>query len=436
MVRYQTASLTVGMALLFVFSSFQVDNAHGFQTLGSNSSGWNFDPNDFGNPISLTWSIAPDNTPFPINSSSNLIAFLDGNFHGGPGPGGSDLTQRSWFNLFESSFERWDSLSGIDYQYEPNDDGEGLFSSAFPGAPGVRGDTRIGGDDLSGPLGFASPPTGNGDIGIATAGFAGFLLSSSSENYRQLRNTLMHEIAHSFGLGHVTTAGTTTGTFLLQQSAGTAFDGPQLDDILGIHRLYGDVNEKGLGNDTFATATPLGDLLPGAPIAIGTDGDSTSVAFTDVDFVSINGTSDENGNPTTIPPPDSDVYSFTITSSSLVSITLTPKGPSYLEGPEGGTEQLFDVSAQNDLRLELVGNGGTTGLATANINGLGESEEILNFQIDTPGEYFVRVTGGLREAVQLYQLDLTATAVPEPTSFALLAAAVLCLSCRKRFRLR
>jgi len=83
----------------------------------------------------------------------------------------------------------------------------------------------------------------------------------------------------------------------------------------------------------------------------GTDGDTTAVAFTDVDFVSINGTSVENGNPTTTPPSDVDVYSFTLTSPSFVD-------------------------------------------------------------------------------VQLYQLDFTATAVSEPTSLVLLAAAVFCLPSR------
>jgi len=75
-------------------------------------------------------------------------------------------------------------------------------------------------------------------------------------------------------------------------------------------------------------------------------------------------------------------------------------------------------------------------LASSDSTGLGGSEDILNFQIDAPGEYFVRIQGGPQAAVQLYQLDLTATAVPEPTSLALLVAAVFCLPRRKRLRLR
>lgn len=64
-----------------------------------------------GTPITLTWSIVPDNTFFFGGpGQSNLIATLDSWF--GNEPGGSDLQQRPWFALFEQCFDRWEELSG------------------------------------------------------------------------------------------------------------------------------------------------------------------------------------------------------------------------------------------------------------------------------------------------------------------------------------
>ena len=48
--------------------------------------------------------------------------------------------------------------------------------------------------------------------------------------------------------------------FLIEPILSTSFDGPQLDDVLAIQRLYGDAYEKNGGNDTFSVATSLGPL--------------------------------------------------------------------------------------------------------------------------------------------------------------------------------
>jgi len=232
-------------------------------------------------------------------------------------------------------------------------------------------------------------------------------------------------IGHTLGLRHVASG---NANFLLRTSLSRAFDGPQLDEILGVQRLYGDVNEQNGGNDTYLTATPLGTLRVGTPLAIGTDGDSTVVAFTDVDFVSIDGDHGFNGSE------DIDEFSFNITSPSIVDIRLTPKGPTCRVGPPDASQQLYNASAQNDLSLELLDINGIASLDFSDSTGLGESEEIFNFQLNTPGEYFVRVRGVTPRAIQLFQLDLVATAVPEPTSIALLAAAILCFRSTRRSR--
>src|SRR5215510_4629103 len=52
-----------------------------------------------GDPLTLTWSLARDGTSIPNEGASNLISYLDSQI--GAGPGGSDYTQRPWFNLIE-----------------------------------------------------------------------------------------------------------------------------------------------------------------------------------------------------------------------------------------------------------------------------------------------------------------------------------------------
>jgi len=449
--RYQTGPLAVGLALLFVFTPNQAEDAHGFEI---DATGWNSalgSPIALGNSVDVTWSIAPDGTTLPggsltpgsASAPSGLIAMLDG-IHGVvQGGHTSDLTQRPWFQLFESSFERWDSLAGISYQYESNDDGvpfspfnAGVLGPFAGFTPGTRGDTRIGARSTNGNvLGYANFPH-IADIVISTnPNFQSSRWGVNTGNYQITRFVLMHEIGHALGLRHVITGGVFDAVMSISPAtAAFGFDGPQLDDILGVQRLYGDANEKGLGNDTVGNATSLGSLLPGSPIAIGTDGDSLAVAFTDVDFLSIGGAVEDlffDNHSLTGSPADVDVFSFTIESSSLVDILLTPKGPTYDVGREGGSLQTYDASAQNDLNLELLDVDGTTVLAFSSANGLGVSEEILGFLL-APGEYFVRiqVEQGSDAGIQLYQLDLTASVIPEPTSLALLIAAVFCLPYR------
>lgn len=120
-----------------------------------------------GDSITLTWSLVADGTAIPRETTSTLIDFLDEEF--GAGPGGANYTQRPWFALLDDSFQRWSELGGINFVYEPNDNGAQLGSSA--GVRGVRGDIRIGGTVIAGSastLAYANYPN-NGDIVIDTA---------------------------------------------------------------------------------------------------------------------------------------------------------------------------------------------------------------------------------------------------------------------------
>ena len=179
-------------------------------------------------PVTLTWSFAPDGTNIPGEGASNLVSYFDGLF--GVTSGSNDLTQRPWFAYFKQSFDRWTALGGINFVYEPNDNGSSLQTTS--GALGVRGDVRIGGAFVDGPsstLAYTWLPN-SGDM-VFDTGETNFY-SNSSNGYRQLRNTIMHELGHAFGLLHIESS---TDNLLMEPIINLGFDGPQLDDIRGLH---------------------------------------------------------------------------------------------------------------------------------------------------------------------------------------------------------
>jgi len=431
------------VALAQIPDAYSIGGGQEPQAFRTGGNGWTntaSGSSSLGAPATLTWSVVPDGTTLPssfvsstgssggVNTPSDLISFLDGIHHGGASPGGNDLTQRNWWGLMNSAFERWDAVSGVTFNYESQDDGPSLSSS--PGVLGTRGDYRIGGHSLDGQtsptfLAFNFFPN-NSDMVIDTDEINRW--SNSTNNYRLFRNMLMHEIGHGLGLSHVesfdvnpTRPNFQFGTFLMEPTLASGFDGPQFDDILGIHRLYGDSYEEGTGNNTYLNATTLGAVLPGQTISLGTDANDLSVAATDIDFVSI----DDNS--------DIDFFSFSISSPQTVDLLLTPLGPTYDEGAQGsgnaGTQQPFIASAKSNLTLALIDTNGTLLLEFSNDTGLGLSEDITNYQLLAAGDYFVRV-GGIQNEAQFYQLDITV--VPEPTTCCLASLAIAVLGARRR----
>ncbi len=364
-----------------------------------------------GTPVRLTWGFAREGST--INSTrageatgpSSLVAFLDG-IRDPASTGGTDLTQRAWFNLFADSFARIEELSGVSYVYEPNDDGatiSGAVNAGTVGILGTRADVRIAGHAIDGQSGsntlaYNYFPAG-GDMVLDTDNVN--LYSSTFFNSLQFRQVVMHEALHGLGLSHVES---NNSNQLMEPFLSIAFDGPQFDDILGLHRNYGDAREKNGGNDTLATADFLGSFLNGDDFALGTDAGNTSVVTPGMtDFVSIDDDSDR------------DVFRFTVTQPTLtLTATLTPRGPTYNQAPQtdpATAQTPLITSALSDLVLELLDAGGNV-IIVADQTVAGGTESIASAVI-TAGDWFLRVTGK-NNAVQMYSLGLLF--VPEPAT--------------------
>jgi serralysin len=328
-----------------------------------------------GNPIQLRWSFVPDGTQLPGLSGgtapSNLIASMNSKFGG---------NTTLWQNQFRNSFARWAEVAGLRYT-EVNDDG-----AAFPNSPGSanpqRGDVRIGGrylDGTSGVLAFNYFPN-TGDMVIDTSEN----WQSSSGTYRFLRNTIMHEHGHGMGLGHVIP---TNRSKLMEPYLNTNFDGPQDDDIRAAQRLYGDPYEV---NGTAATATPI---------------DLTNTNLATLGMASLDRTGDV------------DFYRLIVPPSRRITITVTPVGGVYQVGGEDGNppQSTIDTRAIQNLQLQLRAPNGTTILASATANGVGQAEQIANFVLyPAGGNFFVRVFSGTgsTDDVQRYELRVQTVSLP------------------------
>jgi hypothetical protein len=355
-----------------------------------------------GTPITVTWSFAPDGTPIP-GANSSLINWLDANFRElgtfstwNPTTG---YSQEPWFQIFDTAFSRLSALSGLNYVYEPHDDGA-QFSSGMLGSLGVRGDMRLSAK--------AYPPLSGGgpDPTLASNFFPDYsemmvntnqlsYLGLTPGNYRRFRNVLMHEAMHGLGVNHVFTSSPTV--LLMAPALSSTIDGPQLDDVLALHRLYGDVLEKSGGNDAPSSATPLGSLAATQTLARGTLGSTVQVAASDVDFVSIDGSSDV------------DFFSFTLSTPLAVTLSLTPKGATYQMGAAEGGQTAYNTLALSDLALALFDSTGFNQIgSTANSQGAGLGESLVR-ELNA-GTYYARITGA-QDDVQLYQVSATAAAI-------------------------
>ncbi|HET9315911.1 MAG TPA: matrixin family metalloprotease, partial [Vicinamibacteria bacterium] len=243
---------------------------------------------------------------------------------------------------------------------------------------GVRGDVRIAGRTIDGNFGILAYNffPDNGDMVLdAPDSFYGDTTSASL----RLRNVVSHEHGHGLGIDHVCPINETK---LMEPFFSDAFTGPQHDDTLAGQRGYGDDREN---NDTAATGTNFGSVGNGTLTANG-------------------GGLDDNS--------DLDFYRFTVPAGKQLDVTLTPVGATYLEGPQLSTGNCsagtpFNSLILNDVALQVIGTNGTTVLASANAQGPGGTEVLNNVALTTAGQFFVRVSGGTADNVQLYNLSIT-----------------------------
>ena len=253
-----------------------------------NSTATNGDGLVQGDPTTLTWRVVDDGTTIERAFSgesqdpSDLVGFLDGIY--GDTDVGSDYTQRNWFPVFESIFDRWDAVSGLSFAYEANDDGSFIGSGSASGELGVRADLRISGHRIGESVLAYNYFPQNGDMVIDTSKTNFY--SNTNSNSLRLRNVLAHEFGHGMGLPHFDSD---NSRGLMEPFSDLNFYGPQIDDIYQAQRRYGDAYEENGGNDSVADADWLG-VFDGSDLAIGTDANFATPGeiFPDqIDFLSI-----------------------------------------------------------------------------------------------------------------------------------------------------
>ncbi len=336
-----------------------------------------------GQGMTLTWSIVPDGTLLGSgegepNAGSTLRADLNALYG----------SQANWLPIIQQVFNEWSSISGVTYVYEPNDDGV-AFSSSNNGILGTRGDVRIGAHPIDGAYGTLaynwSPGYGDMVIDSNDLTGSGYMTNLANES-RRLRNVMAHEHGHGLGFNHVDPV---NGTKLMEATASTSFDGPQFDDMLAVNRNYGDIYEKGAGDNTAASAVNFGTLTVGQPIQ------NASLSTTS----------------------DVDYYKFTLSTAKDTSITVLPFGPTYLQGPQGGSVTSFNAQAQMDLEFQLIASNGTTVLATVNATGVGSAES-TTFSSLAAGTYYLKVlpAPAAADSAQMYNATISLAGAVTPTT--------------------
>jgi len=356
-----------------------------------------------GDPTIITWGIVPDGTFIAAqpdidaeeDAPSDLIARMVEIYGGDENAAPDAAVNQVWFTLFEQAFQSWSDLSGLTYVYEPNDDGVQIAGGA--GSSGVRPDVRIGGhyiDGNSNILAYNWFPN-NSDMVIDTADN---FYESTGTNSLRLRNVLAHEAGHGLGFSHVISS---NDQFLMEPYASTQFDGPQFDDILAANRLYGDPLEKNGGNDTAANAVNLG-TLNNATATRGELLNGSNNPISNADPLSI----DDNG--------DEDFFKFTVSSNASVTVSVSPVGYTYSQGPQGGSESSFNAAAQSNLSITLYDTNGSTVLTSINDAPAGSVEQLADYNLPGPGTYFIEVNGNAN-AAQMYEIEVTTDAPVAPT---------------------
>ncbi|MGI8922806.1 MAG: matrixin family metalloprotease [Fimbriimonadales bacterium] len=345
-------------------------------THGGNTGGW-------GNPASISYSYVPDGTFVPNSGlgsgPSSLFARMNAQFGG---------NTALWQSKFDASFNRWDALTGLSHTHV-NDDGAALHSA--PGVGTTRGDVRIAMITMtdSNVIAYNFFP----DIGDMVMNRT-FNFANPTNDYRFMRNTIMHEHGHGFGLEHMMS---NNSIQLMEPILMTSQDGPQNDDIQGGQYTYGDWVEN---NDNNATNSDLGNISNGQEVL----------------------------NLAIERPADQDWFRVTVSPGVAITITATPVGAIYNEGPQGGSQQSRNSTSINNLRVSAYEPNGTTLLGTSDTGATGQPEVLTNI-IPPSGEARIKIDVSTNAFdIQRYRLTFNLTTSGEtvvPTSFEMFRGIVL-----------
>ncbi|QOI99284.1 MAG: matrixin family metalloprotease [Phycisphaeraceae bacterium] len=359
-----------------------------------------------GTARALTWSFVPDGLNIPNGigegaAASELFSRMDSLFAAQGG-------RARWITQFQLSFDRWQALTGLSYTRiavggNDWDDGAAWGSA---GSAGLRGDVRISMKNIDGGggvLAYNSFPGSGGDMVIDRSEGWG----SSTNSFRFLRNTIMHEHGHGIGINHV--CSNNSGQ-LMEPFLATTFDGPQHDEIRAGQRHYGDPYEP---NDTAATATPMGTFGVGSNITFGTVPTTAMPAGTipaNSAILSI----DANGKV--------DWYGFSITRPVLATISVIPRGFTYdnnAQAANGSCPSGSSINslAQANLAFQLTTSTGGTLIAEASSAAIGETETLSSVLLGPAGDFRLRVyeTDAPTQS-QLYLITLVSNGNPTLTA--------------------
>ncbi len=327
-----------------------------------------------GTPVTLTYSFVPDGTiAVPdgvlgpgITSFENVLhATMDARFG----------SRSAWQDLFRDTLERWSEQTGVRLVEEPSDD-----SAIWPtsdGQLGVRGDVRIvslAEDGPNGVLAYNFFPD-FGDMALdKDENWA-----AAANDYRFLRNVLLHELGHGLGLQHVLPR---DGTKLMEAYLNLNFTGPQDDDLRGAGVFYGDWLES---NETLAASSDLGPLqTPHVVTGLNLHG-----------------------------PYDRDWLRFSAPAGTWLALEAAPLGAAYSVSPDPGSPAPADTTAIFPLRVELYDDSGDL-LRSATAGAAGQSAATLPIALPGGNSAFrARVsTTATASGIQRYKLTVTNSSSP------------------------
>lgn len=341
-------------------------------------------------PASLTYSFPADGTSWTLgatNAPNALNAAITAAFTAANADQGREFIRQA--------MGAWKRYGGLTFT-EVADDNVAYTTAVAPVA--TRGDIRIGGvpAGAGAPLAASNIPAQGGDIAFNTSLFNAGNTANPANSFRSLRNVSGHELGTALGLTNVVPC---NNTKLMEGQLNTGFDGPQIDDIRGIGRLYGD---RYAGNQIVGGSRNYGNIVNPAP--------QKSIRERDLTLNGLTGPNDT----------DEDWFRFQTTIQFVpMTITATPTGGSYLNGVQGatpcsGSTATVNANAAGRLRVEIFNSAGMpidpAPAFTTSVLATQGSAAVLTIPSLPPGNYSVRVSdagpnAAADQVVQSYNLE-------------------------------